>query len=257
MQGNSGQTIVDILSQCKEPLPKWLDSDSPTFDRKTFFDSRTVYYPGSGCDRHPVELCAPSHAAHTFLYVDWGVKREEIIECLEDRTKGFRGYETLCRQPITEDALRPGTWERHFKKQEVAKPVFFPKPDDSVKPFRLFVVLRRKDGDEDLGPRRLAILFIGGDGFEYFDKLYCQEDGTPPPYLVVVEDYGWGGNYDRFDKGGLLERIARKCSVRPKYLLVGEPSTKWTGYEDTKARPERGGYHGYKRHLFCLCCDCT
>ena len=207
MQANSEPTIVDILSRNPEPLPEWLASDSPTFDRKTFFASRTVYYPGSGCDGHPVKLCALSHAAHTFLFVDRGVEREKIVEYLEDRKKGFRGYETLCRQRITEDALRPGGWSRHFSEQEGAKP------------FRLFVVLRRKDGGEEHGPRRIAILFIGADGFASYDALYCQGDGTPSPYLVVVQDHGFGGNFDSFGKGGCLERISRRCSVRPEFFV--------------------------------------
>ena len=51
MQANAVPTIVDILSCNPEPLPEWLAGDSPpTFDRKTFFASRTVYYPRSDKD---------------------------------------------------------------------------------------------------------------------------------------------------------------------------------------------------------------
>ena len=251
MQANARPTIVDILSRDQEQFPEWLASDSlPTFDRKTFFASRTVYYPGSGCDGHPVKLCALSHAAHTFLFVDQGVEWEKIVECLEDRKKGFRGYETLFRQRITEDALRPGGWSPHVSEQEVSNSGLF--VSDFAAAFGLFVVLERKDDcGEDHGPWRLAILFIGGDGFASYDALYCQEDGTLPPYLVVVQDHGSGGNFDRFDKGGLLERIARRCSVRPEFLLVGENSTRWTGYKDTGARPDPGGCPAHQRHLFC------
>ena len=69
MQANAVPTIiVDILSEKPERLPKWLAGDSPpTFDRETFFDSRTVYYPGSGNDGQPVKFCALSRAAHTFV----------------------------------------------------------------------------------------------------------------------------------------------------------------------------------------------
>ena len=248
MQANAMPTIVDFLSRNPEPLPEWLASDNPpTFDRKTFFASRTVYYPGSGTDGQPVKLCALSHAAHTFLYVDQGVKWETIVENLSDPERGFRGYEVVCRHQITEDVLWPDGWRPHVSEQEVAN------ADRSAEPFRRFVVLKRTDGGEDHGPRRLAILFIRGDGFTCYDALYCQRDGTPPPYLAVIQDYGFGGNFDCFGKGGLLERIARRCSVRPEFLLVGEPSKRWTGYENTEAHPEPGGCPARPRRLFRRC----
>lgn len=170
-------------------------------------------------------------------------------ERLGDPEQGFRGYEILCWQRINEDAVRQGGWSPHVSEQEVSNSGLF--VSDFAEPFGLFVVLERKDDcGEDHGPWRLAILFIGADGFASYDALYCQEDGTPSPYLVVVQDHGSGGNFDRFGKGGLLERIARRCSVRPKYLLVGEFSKQWTGYEDTGARSELGGSCPHPRRLF-------
>ena len=65
-------TIIDILRQDPEPLPDWLRAGPASFDRNEFFGSRTVYYPGSGGDGQPVRLCALSHAAHAFVYVDHG-----------------------------------------------------------------------------------------------------------------------------------------------------------------------------------------
>ena len=50
--------LVETLKQCPEPLPDWLRQRSPGFDRKGFFSSRTVYYPGFGNDGHPVSVCA-------------------------------------------------------------------------------------------------------------------------------------------------------------------------------------------------------
>ena len=121
----------------------------------------------------------------------------------------------------------------------------------SVKPFGLFVVLNRDEGlDETHGPERLAMLFVGGDGHATFDALYCQNDGTRAPFLVVVEDYGCGGNYDQFGEGGILACIARRCDVRPDWLLVGNRSTAWSGFRDSGAIPDLGGMHRHPRRLF-------
>lgn len=71
-------TIGEVPGRDPEPLPEWLDGDGPPpFDRGAFLSSRTVYYPGSGEDGQPVELCNRSRSAHCFIYVDRGNKYGE------------------------------------------------------------------------------------------------------------------------------------------------------------------------------------
>ena len=249
MQANVRPTIVDILRHNPQPLPEWLAGDRPPrFDRKTFFGSRTVYYPGSGDDGQPVKLCALSHAAHTFVYVDQGVEQETLAERLHDRGQRFREYTIAHQEPVSEDVLRPGGWMPHVSAEEARNARSF--QDSFAEPFGWFVVLDRQGCGEDHGPRRLVILFIGGDGIASYDALYCQGDGTPPPFLAVIQDHGWGGNYDRFDQGGLLELIAQRSGVRPEYLLVGEHSNEWQCYADTGALAEPGGSGANPRRLF-------
>ncbi len=82
--------LVDALRRDPEPsFPEWLKRPSPRFNRNEFFNSRTVYYPGSGCDGHPVSLCARSHATQSFVYVDYGVSREAVVAEIEG-VCGFR-----------------------------------------------------------------------------------------------------------------------------------------------------------------------
>ena len=244
--------LVPALKQDPEPLPRWLRRPAPGFDRESFFGSRTVYYPGAGNDGHPVKLCARAHAAHAFVYVDYGVSISEI----HDRARGvgdpgFRGYDVEHEEEIEESALRAGGWTPHVEPSELTNATY---RLASVAPFGLFLVFRRdEDHDDAHGPVRFAALFIGGDGHATYDALYCQNDGTPPPFIVVVQDHGFGGNYDRFGAGGLLECIASRCGVYPKRLLVGargrsyEP---WAGYRDTGAAPEPGGMHAIPRRLY-------
>lgn len=242
-------TIVEVLRRDPEPLPEWLASQSPpTFDRETFFASRTVYYPGSGDDGQPVKLCALSHAAHCFVYVDQAISRDTLFERLQDREHGFRGYAIAHEERVSEDALRPGGWTPHVTEDEVRDASRF--RNSFVEPFGWFVVLDRQGADDSHGPQRLAIVFIGGDGIASYDALYCQADGTPPPFLTVIQDCGFGGNFDRFGRCGLLERIARRCSVLPDFLLVADNSRPWQGYSDTPTPAEPGGSAGHPRSLF-------
>ena len=250
MQANAVPTIVDILRRDPEPLPGWLDGDSPArFDRETFFASRTVCYPGSGDDGQPAKLCALSHAAHSFIYVDQAVDRDILLKRVNDRGNGFRGYAIAHQESVSRDVLRPSGWTSHVSEDEARDSARF--RNGFVEPFGWFVALDRQGGGEDHGPRRLAILFIGGDGIASYDALYCQGDGTPAPFLAVIQDHGFGGNYSRFGQGGLLELIAGRTDVRPNFLLVGENSRPWTGYADTGASPEPGGSGAHPRRLFC------
>ena len=242
-------TIVDILQREPETQPDWLYAHkSPRFDRNAFFRSRTVYYPGSGNDGQPVMLCALSQAAHAFVYVDYAVDWNTLSERLTDPDQGFRGYALAHHEKVTEKDLRPGGWTPHIVKDEARGANDF--RDAFTMPFAHFAMLERQVGDEEHGPKRLAILFIGGDGIASYDALYCQEDGTPPPFLAVIHDHGFGGSYARFDRNGLLERIARRTRVLPEFLLVADCSTPWSRYADTGADAEPGGQHGHPRRLY-------
>lgn len=244
--------IVEVLGNDREQLPEWLAGDNPPrFDRAQFFASRTVYYPGCGDDGQPVKLCALAHAAHTFVYVDYGIKQEGIAATVHDPERGLRGYEVTREESISEDALeallRPEGWT----------PLY---PDEYrgadrwrlVDPFGRFVIFDRRQSYNDRhGPQRLAILFIGDDGIASYDALYCRGDGTPSPFLVVVQNHGLGGgNYDSFGRGGLLESIVWNRQIRPEYLLVGRNTPPWWGYADTGAPAEPGGSQSYPRRLF-------
>lgn len=240
-------TIVEVLGNDREQLPEWLAGDPPRFDREQFFASRTVYYPGCGDDDvQPVKLCALAHAAHTFVYVDYAIKQERIAATVE---RGLRGYEVTHEESISEEALEA------LRRPEGWTPLY---PDEykgadhwrSVDPFGRFVIFDRQSGGDRHGPQRLAILFIGDDGIASYDALYCRGDGTPSPFLVVVQDHGFGGNYDSFGKDGLLESIVRKRRIRPEYLLVGGETRPWSGYADTGAGAEPGGCHSHLRRLF-------
>ena len=105
-------SLVGLLRQDQEPVPHWLQRSSVQFDRADFFGSRTVYYPGSGDDGHPARLCVRAHAAHAFVYVDYGVSQETLQETLRCRVHGFLGYEVEHQEEVTEATLRPGGGHR-------------------------------------------------------------------------------------------------------------------------------------------------
>ncbi|MCY4597065.1 MAG: hypothetical protein OXC19_19970 [Bryobacterales bacterium] len=201
-----------------------------------------------------MRLCAQANVAHTFLYVDNGyghngVALEQFCNCVQELEDW--GYDAERKDDITMPALFADGWTPHVHatdfSPEVQKAI-----DLNVK--GSYVVLRRAvRHDESFGPKRLALLYVIGDGHIAYDAIYCQGDGTRAPYLIVVQDHGAALNFER---GGLLEQFAYQCSQYPEWLLVGSIDTKgtnyrpWDGYTHTGVMPELQGAAKNPRKLY-------
>lgn len=237
----------------REVLPTWLAqfSAGDPFSRDHFFSSRIVYYPGSGSDGQPVKLFGSAHCAHCFIYADYGIAQNELEQELNDLQSRFRGYRTLYRVQLRQQELLVSGWTPHISPTDsnLAKAITG-KTGNS--PYGFMEILAREDGyGDDHGPLRLAILFLGADGVAAYDALFCQESGAELPYALVLQDHGFGGNYTSFGRGGLLDRLAKRCKVLPTWLLVGENTKPWSEYTCVpEVSAEPGGMHGTLRSLY-------
>ncbi len=244
-------TPYEFLSQIAEPIPGWLKQfkKGEVFSAKDFFSSRVVFYPGSGTDGEPVKLFGSTHCAHCFVYADYAVNQDTLETELEDPSHGFYGYNAIARLQLSEKELVPDGWQPHVDPQYTSP---HGRPHINTPPFGFVAILERNQKfDDSHGPSRLAILFLGADGIASYDALFCQENEIRSPFSVVVQDHGFGGNYDRFGKGGLLESIASRCNVFPKMLLVAKDTDAWSGYEQIPdVTPDIGGMNGNSRYLF-------
>lgn len=243
--------IKEFLLQHREPCPDWLANFVPRnpFDLAPFFHSRVVFYPGYGSDGHAVKIFGSSHSAHCFVYADYG-KTEASVKADLDNPEityngHFNGYHSLARVKLTQQQLTPEGWTPH------AGPERF-RAGSGITPYGFLEVLER---DPDLGDahgaHRLAIIFLGADGHASYDALFCQDNETPAPFAVFVQDHGFGGNYSRFGRGGLLERIARCTDTLPSWLIVGDSFSAWEGYTRVPdVERDKGGMHSDLRILY-------
>lgn len=223
----------EFLAPYREDTPQWLATFGPEdqFSRKDFLSSRIVLYPGAGTDGQPVAAFNSAHAAHCFVYADYGVSSENLRRELDDPIQGFRGYHSLARIDLRERDLAPDGWVSHVAPNEVRIRV------ETVVPFGFVEFLERDAAHDDAhGASRLAVLFLGADGFATFDALFCQGNDTPAPFGIVIQDHSFGGNYGHFGDGGLLQSIATRCAVFPEFLLVGDNTKPWAGYTRCEAR---------------------
>jgi hypothetical protein len=245
-----------------EEIPAWLREYVPNgkVELDEFLASRLVYYPGSGHDGHPLIVFGASHSAHSFIYVDYGVHRDAVINSLRGRGRntgyasGVRGYELIGVHDLAAQDLLPRGYVpceslRSLSLRERAGAHLFVSTD----PYATLCVLSRMRGlCAQHGPERLAILFLGADGFISYDAIFCQP-GRPAPFAALIQDHGFGGNWDRFGRGGLLERIAIQSDAFPAWVLCEAGDTIWTGYDPVLlSAPSRGGMHGTERYLWRL-----
>jgi len=244
--------LYDYLHRYREELPKWLGGFNPgdPFPSEQFFESQVVYYPGSGSHGNPIKVFGSTSASHCFVYVDYGVEQARVERELDHPTRGVRGYRRLARLQVRERDLIPKGWTPHLHAGERSAS----SGSIALRPLRPFGFLEILERDPSLdgshGAPRLAILFLGADGFAAYDALFCQRRENRRPFAVVLRDHGFGGNYDRFGGGGLLERIANRCHVLPEFLLLYDGTSSWEGYG--AVRGVRGDWRG--RRGGSLCC---
>jgi hypothetical protein len=246
------QDPYSILRAEAESVPKWLQTYSAgqPFPRRDFFSSRVVFYPGSGDDGHPLKLFGGTHAAHCFVFADFGGVSKTVFEnalrdpeyTSEDGHPRYpKGYRSVSVVALKESELTPRGWRRRpgIEKEELG--------------FALWAVLERtQDYDEAHGPSHIAILVIGAEAIASFEILFYQSGNRPAPYAVVIQDHGFGGNLPGNEFGSERSPLWQLAAKRPpKWLLVaqGDGTESWPGYEQASS-VDYGGMHCRARALF-------
>ena len=211
-------------------MPSWLRTYTPgtRVNITDILKGRTVFYPGSRFDGEPVRVFNRAGYAHLFVYADYGLPEEELRRELTDRA--FRGYRILDIRNYTERELCPNGWTQHYR--PTAEEMEWIRDwvrGSRARPYCLLTVLERKSGfGEAHGAQRFAILFLMADGIATYDALFANRHRAPD--VLVLQDHGFGGNYNRFCQGGAMERIALDGRVLPGMLHTCQYDTVWTGY---------------------------
>lgn len=241
-------TLYDHLRQHSEPMPEWLARFTPgdPFPRQDFFGSRIVYYPGSGTDGQAIKVFGSTHSAHCFVYVDYMVSSEDMQNTLDFSRHTLMGYHTIDRVHLTEQDLAPNGWTPHYTPHNPNSFIH-----GSIEPYGFLEIVERHPlRNNDHGAKRLAILFLGADAIASYDALFCQKESILPPYAMLLQDHGFGGNWNRFGRGGAMHRIARTCGVYPEWILCGVTTDVWDGYSEVEGvDSDQGGMHHQHRAL--------
>ena len=225
------------------PVPRWLDAvnEDSHFDRNHVL-ANSVFYPGSWLDGSPID--AYGGFAHSFVYVDYAVKKDEALEGMQE----VPGYKPIFFKDVSQYELSPT--ERHHVTPTVADCAFTPRPvggADTAElriaayiqqnaridaPYCIWGVYQREVSTDSPGWRysylaraeRISLLFVGGEGVATYQALYNSNGIVPVAIVLCAADArGFGGNWTDFEKrGGILERVvmANPAGI-PQYLFTG------------------------------------
>lgn len=246
-------SMTEYLSRFREEMPQWLRNyrNGDKVEFTDILDCRTLYYPGSGYDGQPVATFNKAHACHCHIYVDFLYTKLQLSLELRDRYSRFKGYHSLGNYEFREDEIRPKGYVPYipdgYRLNSEAKPI-----TSGVNPFCLIEILERDEGfGDDHGCERFAVVFLMGDGICSYQALFSKDGWGRKPWALVLQDHGFGGNYDRFGNGGLMEAVARHDGSYPSLALVATNTDPWANMElIPEAGSVEGGMHKHERRLY-------
>ena len=161
--------------------------------------------------------------------MDYGLGKEELIQHPSEPNSIY-GYHSIGRIEWSEKDLMPnGQYPLNVSK---APRTPFRKPFKSdEQPYCFTEIMERNpDKDEDFGARRFAVTFLFADGIATYYQVFCMEY-KKAPWIFLLQDHGFGGNYDKFGKGGLLDAIIKRNGIRPQFVICASNTRIWDGYE--------------------------
>ena len=244
--------IITYLKDYREEEPEWigkyLRGEQITF--KDIMSSRIGYYPGSEFDGDLMKVGNKSHSVHSFLYVDYTLKRKDLEDHLAEEGS-IRGYHPVGQIEWKESDLMPnGQYPIDFViRPRHASPNSFIRKEET--PYCFSVVMKRnEDKDDTWGAKHFVVTFLFADGIATYYQLFAKEYAKAP-WLFLLQDHGFGGNYDEFGAGGILDKIIQRNHCFPMFVLCAGNTRVWRGYEKLEeVSPIYGGMHQHRRDLY-------
>jgi len=203
----------------------------------------SFYYPSCGFDGGIIKYY--SKHIQSFIYSDYATGEDEFINQLDT----FYGYQLLGHRSVQKEELIPQGWQMkippHFNIRE-----YYKYKDAFKKPFAHWAVYDRLEKfDDNHGPKKFSLLYIGGEGVATYQALYWANKKTAKVLAIIQPGTGFGLNWTDFrDRNSALAWVIMNN-------LYGTPDTifyggigdgyddfNWKEYQfEEKIRPYYGG----------------
>lgn len=230
-------SIDNYLSYEEELVPNWImnheKGDKVDLD-EIFTRDRVVFYPGSGIDGEPIKIINKAHYAHTYLYVDYNYKREEIEHELlkEDVIKGYSLVD-MIKMPIyvisrmIDDYSYYRATEYSIIFHDDEEPMN-PKQSGIFVPYCFICIFERKIGyDESFGAKRFCLVYLCHDLFGAYYRFFIQQKRVPA--ILVLKNY-MAHELIELGSGSNLEILSRNKDALPEYILCERNTPIWREY---------------------------
>jgi hypothetical protein len=244
---NPDKTPREILRENPGPLPWWFSSDAGELEamslQELLKDCSYAYYPGAGTDGECFHTVTGACATAVVVYADYYTEPvRDIIPRIYwhgNRRSGVRGYTPA--------------WHKFYYAKDLpwlgqAMHVGFSRtPDPEEVKGALFLLQRDKGLGDDHGIEKILFLNLKADGYGVVTPLF--DFCGARPFLVVIQDHAWGGNYDKRGFAG-YSRLYEDCEwsgLLPDWLLGQGPP--WPGYSVCSALGEPSGMNDFRREL--------
>ena len=224
--------MISYLNNYREEEPEWiaryLHGEQITF--KDIMSTRVGYYPGSGFDGELMKVGNKSHSVHSFLYVDYMLKKKELESHIAEEGS-ILGYHPVGQIEWQESDLMPnGQYPIDFAiRPRHASPNSFVRKEET--PYCFSVIMERNEEKDDAwGAAHFVVTFLFADGIATYYQLFAKEY-TKAPWLFLLQDHGSGCNYDEFGARGILDKIIQRDHCYPTFVLCADNTRIWRGYE--------------------------
>ena len=203
----------------------------------------SLYYPSAGFDGGVVKFF--SKKVQSFIFCNYGFHEKEFLAEMD----GFRGYKVLANRKLFPHDLTPNGWQMQ-KPPGMIEPEYMKYIDPDKKPFAHWVMYERDPQfDENHGPQRFSLIYIGGEGVATYQALYWGNKTAPKMLAIIQPGTGFGMNYTDFrKKDGYLAWVVRNNpNGIPQTIVFGgqgkgyEKMFDWDGYKMTDKI--QGYYH--------------
>jgi hypothetical protein len=183
--------------------------------------SRIGYYPGSGFDGELMKVGNKSHSVHSFIYVDYMLKRKELEDHLAEEGS-IRGYHQVGQIEWKESDLMPnGQYPIDFviRPRHASLNSFVRKEET---PYCFSVVMERNEDKDDIwGAKHFVVTFLFADGIATYYQLF-EKEYAKAPWLFLLNDGYIGTNF---------ERELQRGHCYPQFVIFADDASRWEGYE--------------------------
>ena len=243
-------TPKEVLAKSQGSLPGWLGFSPEHLQtlelRDLFAGVCYTFYPGSCIDGECFKTVTAAGATAIVVHADYCLRPvEDIVPRIcrsGNHTLGLNGY-----------TIR---WHRLFYAQDIpwfgsalTRGFAGPTEHDTVEAKgALFLLVRDEGLGEDHGVEKILFLHLKADAYGVMVPL--NDEFGARPYLVVIHDHGFGGNYDPkgFEGKSRLYKDCLNAGILPDWLLVHR--SPWEGYVACSDAGEPSGMHGSRRVLY-------